>query len=65
MGAGGVESGWGSERRVMQWEEGEAVGHVMILFHLLNCPTLTHLPTDPFPQATIRALFNSVSSSMQ
>ena len=27
---------WGSERRVVQWEEGETMGHVVFLFHPPN-----------------------------
>ena len=30
--SGTVEGEWGIERRVVQWEEGEAMGYVVILF---------------------------------
>ena len=34
--ASGTEGGWGSERSVVQWEEGEAVGYVVMLLHPSN-----------------------------
>ena len=57
MGGGCLESmaeeGWVSGRRVVlesgvvQWEMGEAVDPVVILFHGPNSPTLTHHPFFP------------------
>ena len=35
-GSGTVGGEWGSERRVVQMEEGVAMGHVILLFHPPN-----------------------------
>ena len=45
MESGSVGEEWCSERRVVQWKEGEAVGPVVILFHPPNSPTVTHHST--------------------
>ena len=40
MESGSVGGEWCSERRVVQWEEGEAVGPVVNLLHPPNSPTI-------------------------
>ena len=56
---GAVRGKWSSERRVVPWEEDEAVGHVVILSFIL--PNEPHSPTflvsnpfhtDPFHRLT-------------